>query len=311
MLINTNISVRNNQAFLKDYLNLVYWLGGSTPASFVPQQLSQRRYTEKRIKMIQYVLRVINNNKNAFPSHESIARFAQCSVRAVINAFKIFKEDKLFEIDHRGDFYKTNIYKLGEFFKCRKVIYALRDVFSNLYRAFCRTLQHEYHDVITRNESRNSKTHFTLTTNVVVFGTNTNTTTFNIRKILHKVSSVFDKTRESCVLGFQKMRKIMQEKQEWIKSADGKTWLNKKKQEHATWGLSPDEKKMIQEPVKPAISLDYGKIKPNIMNERLSLCSQEQNLHRRLMMLEKLKTQVERASIPFIDVHIRKTKAKL
>lgn len=312
---NTNITVRNNQAFLKDSLSIIYLLGGSIPASFVPEGLSQRRYTPKRIKMIQHVLNVMNNAKDqTFPSHRNIALYAQCSVRAVINAFKVFQEDGLFEIDSRRLLHATNIYRLGEFFKCRQVIYALKGVFTNLYRAFCRTLEWAYDAVLKRNETRNLKTHFTLTTNVVVFGTNTNTTTFNIRKICDKVFSGFGKNRNSQVLGFKELaqkEREMEEKQQWLKSGDGKTWLNRKKQEHATWGLSKKEKEIIQQEQPKKLSLDLGKISAAIMDQRLSLCSQEQNIYKKLTMLEKLKTQVQRASIPFIDFQIRKAKAKL
>ncbi len=59
------------------------------------------------------------------------------------------------------------------------------------------------------------------------------------------------------------------------------------------------------------ISHNEGKIHSVIMHERLDLCSQEKSLPRRIMMLERLRGQVERASIPYIDFLIKKTKSKL
>lgn len=66
-----------------------------------------------------------------------------------------------------------------------------------------------------------------------------------------------------------------------------------------------------EEPKEPVISQDLGKISPILMCERLILCNQESDLSRRLLMLEKLKTQVQKASVPYIDLLINKTKNKI
>lgn len=63
------------------------------------------------------------------------------------------------------------------------------------------------------------------------------------------------------------------------------------------------------EPV--AVSHNEGKIHSIVMHERLELCSKEINLQRRILMLERLQGQVERASIPYIKHLITKTKNKL
>jgi hypothetical protein len=57
--------------------------------------------------------------------------------------------------------------------------------------------------------------------------------------------------------------------------------------------------------------MSESKISQDLMQERLQMCAKEENLNRRLLMLERLKMQVERASVPYIDFMIRKTLVKL
>lgn len=310
--MNTIISNRNNQAFSQTYINLVYSLGGALPESYVPQHISQRRYTPKRIKIIRMILNHINNNETTYLSHIRIAQACRLSRRAVIDAFKDFEEDGLFEIDHRALDHNMNIYKLGEFFKTREIIYALKNVFRNLYRAFCRTLERAYNAVVERNIARNLKTHFTLSfdnTERVVFGTNTNTTLSYTRKIYNKVSSLFVKESKLIDQVSEIKRREMEEKQQWLRSADGKSWTNKRKHEHASWGLNEQEKAVVKKEAAP--SLNAGKISPDIMNERERMCAHEPNLYKRLAMLTRLREQVQRQSILFIDTLIVKTKKKI
>lgn len=313
--MNHNNSVRNNQAFSKEYLSVVYALGGVLPDNHSSEPLSQRRYTPKRIKIIRIILNHINNNKITRLSHIGIAAACHLSRRAVLEAFKIFEEDELFEIEHRSLSHDTNIYRLGNFFKTREVIYALKDIFKNLYRAFCRTLEYAYNAVAERNNTRNLKTHITLSFDNkkrVVFGTNTNTTLSYIRKICNKVSSVFLVSSKFNALGFKELTKRdkeMEEKQQWLKSADGKTWINKRKEQHATWGLTEKEKAVAKK--EPVPSRNEGKISSALMQERERLCAYEPDLHRRLAMLERLKSQVKGESVPYITRLIQKTLIKI
>lgn len=69
--------------------------------------------------------------------------------------------------------------------------------------------------------------------------------------------------------------------------------------------------KKPKQPEPIVISHNEGKIHAVIMHERLELCSQEPSLPRRIMMLERLRGQVERASIPYIQFLITKNKKKL
>jgi hypothetical protein len=47
------------------------------------------------------------------------------------------------------------------------------------------------------------------------------------------------------------------------------------------------------------------------MEQRVIMSNNEPNLDRRLMMFEKLKTQVQRASVRYIEILIEKTKKKI
>jgi hypothetical protein len=71
------------------------------------------------------------------------------------------------------------------------------------------------------------------------------------------------------------------------------------------------EKPRKESKPEPVISHDFGKISSTVMQERLVMCMKEENLHRRLAMFERLKTQVERASIPYINLMINKTRGKM
>lgn len=59
------------------------------------------------------------------------------------------------------------------------------------------------------------------------------------------------------------------------------------------------------------IPTPHVSISPNLMNDRIVLCNAEVNLSRRLAMFERLRNQVERASVPYIDFMINKTKRKM
>ncbi len=57
--------------------------------------------------------------------------------------------------------------------------------------------------------------------------------------------------------------------------------------------------------------MNESKISQDLMQERLQMCAKEENLNRRLLMLQRLKNQVERASVPYIDFMINKTRGKM
>ncbi len=55
----------------------------------------------------------------------------------------------------------------------------------------------------------------------------------------------------------------------------------------------------------------FTSISSSLMNERVDMCNSEKNLTRRLYMFERLKTQVAKASVPYINFLIMKTKKKI
>ena len=102
-------------------------------------------------------------------------------------------------------------------------------------------------------------------------------------------------------------------------------WLNKQKMLWSDWSIRESDLRYQKEErdsmykswPKPKqaepiiISLNEGKISPQVMRERLDLCSNEPSLPRRIMMLERLHSQVERASIPYICFLINKNINKM
>jgi|HubBroStandDraft_5_1064220.scaffolds.fasta_scaffold00573_10 hypothetical protein len=92
--------------------------------------------------------------------------------------------------------------------------------------------------------------------------------------------------------------------QSWQNYLDYK--LEERESMYKSW--EKPRKEVSQE---PTISHDVGKISPTLMQERLVMCMKEENLNRRLAMFERLKTQVERASVPYINLMINKTRGKM
>lgn len=66
-----------------------------------------------------------------------------------------------------------------------------------------------------------------------------------------------------------------------------------------------------QEQQKPIISKDIGKISTSLFHEREMMCKNEPDLHRRLAMYKKLRSQVQGASLPYIDGMIIKIQNKI
>lgn len=92
--------------------------------------------------------------------------------------------------------------------------------------------------------------------------------------------------------------------QSWQNYLDYK--LEERESMYKSWEKPREEVKK-----EPTISQDFGKISSTVMQERLLLCAKEENLTRRLAMFERLKNQVERASVPYINFMIEKTKRKM
>ncbi len=289
--MNNNNSVSNNQAFSQSYLNIAFILGGSVPAMFVPEHILG--YTPLRLKMINFVIRYININKIAFPSQSTVAKAVGCNREAVNIAFKFFEEQGLFIIKSGKQRWRTNIYSLGAVLCNSQVRWALRYVCTGLTRAYHRIAM-DLKDLVKKAIVEPKRT------------------------LLYKIN-VFKKNNTS--ISSYKEKRLYSTP--FLKKED---WLNRQKQLWSDWSVRESELhyqleeresmykqwvKPRQEVKEPIISHNTGKISPTIMQERLVLCQAEANLYRRLAMFERLKTQVEGASVPYINFMITKTRRKM
>ncbi|CAB4121222.1 hypothetical protein UFOVP9_32 [uncultured Caudovirales phage] len=100
-------------------------------------------------------------------------------------------------------------------------------------------------------------------------------------------------------------------KQQWLMSSDGKSWSNLKKAQHADWSLNENKKSYGNKETTQKISINEGKISNSVLQERIEMCMHTEDIDKRLRMLEKLRTQVQLASIPYIDIQIKKVHAKM
>lgn len=137
--MNNNISYRNNQAFSKDNLNLVYALGGSTPATFTPER--QSGFTPLRVNMLKFMFNAFNFREVTCYAQETIARRLGCSRKAVNEAFMFFKEIKIIDFISGKKKWTMNVYSLGEVLHNPYIRWALRFTFTNLTRAYFKMVE--------------------------------------------------------------------------------------------------------------------------------------------------------------------------
>lgn len=127
------ISPRNNQAFSKQYISLIYWFGGSLSGYHNYEPLSiDHRLTSIRKSILSVMLKYCGIYQQVYISQERIAQLAGCHHDTVLRAVKLFVELGLLKKKYRGA-NRTCVYSLSSFFHHERVQYALRDVFPNLY----------------------------------------------------------------------------------------------------------------------------------------------------------------------------------
>ncbi len=271
-------------------------LGGSCPATFVPEPISNNIFTPTRIKIISIVIRYINMNDVAFPSHEKIAKEAGCQRGAVLECLKIAESFGLFKVVHRGKQWDSNIYFLGDVLKDHRVRWSLRFIFGGLHRAFHKTIE-LLNKASSFPEKAVNELKRTLLISINVFKKNTSISSYRESRLY---STPFVK----------KENWLNRQKHLWsdwsIRESDLHYQREERDSMYKSWTKPRQEKEL-----PPVISLNIGKISPSVMNERLVMCNTEVNLTRRLAMFERLRNQVERASVPYIDFMITKTKRKI
>ncbi len=287
--MNNNISVRNNQAFFKDPLNIAYWLGGSMPAMFVPEHLSTKIFTKARMLMTQELFRHMNMHDAAFPSHTTLAKAAGLKRQAAYEYFKWAEEIGLFKVMHRGKSWESNIYFLGDVLKIPSVRWALRHAFKGLHRVFMKTVKvlHEAANIAKR----------TLLLNNNVFKINTSNSSYREKRLY---STPF--LKKEYWLNLQK-----QLWSDWsVREIDLHMQREERENMYKQW-VKPRK----EEPKQPIISKDINSISADLMNERIRMCKKEIDIDRRLAMYDKLKTQVDSKSVAYIEYLIKETKNKL
>jgi len=327
---NYNNSVRNNQAFSQESLNIVYWLGGTVPATFIPTPLSYV-FTNLRLRIIKCLLGNIIHYKSSYISHDTIARQVGCSRNAVLDALHLFEDMGLFGVIHRGKQRLSNIYELGSLFKDCNIVWRMKDVLSGLYVALTRTIDRLAfkYGLINRMSTKNQDS--TLYNNIIV-----------LKK----------KNSDSSYCKISEPTTFKEKKLPTIPFMSKEAWLNMKTALWADWDLTEQDfymdkyeynkfysesdisseeiesKKKIQSVrtrenlykypsyYKTSLEKLRGPIKPvmvtDIINheERLRHAMTIDDLSKRIVYLESLLLSCPRASIPFVKNQIQKYKNK-
>lgn len=132
-MYNNTISVSNNQAFSKQYISLVYWMGGTLPGyhNYKPLFI-QHKLTSVRKSILSTILKYCGIYQDVYLSQDKIAKLSGCHHDTVLRAIKLFVQLGLLKKKYRGA-NRTCVYSLASFFHHERVQYALRDIFTNLY----------------------------------------------------------------------------------------------------------------------------------------------------------------------------------
>lgn len=283
--LNSNISVRNNQTLLQEYLNIVNWLDNSQCESYSNSKITTR-FTNNREALLRFILSQVINWKRAFPSHESMQLATGMSRSAVIRALKVFESMKIIAIDHRNLLHLSNIYSLGEVFRNATVVRYLSDKFKEIVPAFCRTMERLGNLMFGKKlqpvYTGYFKSNATPSTNVDVFvvsNTNTNTSTMYYKT--KKESKVMNQKQEN----YQKLREKYPEKKEVEYNP----------------GYMAEQNKIAIANTAKTMDLDA----------QIRECMNEAHLPRRITLFKQLLPVVHRASVPYIEFLIRKYTKKL
>ncbi len=130
---NLNISPRNNQAFSKQYISILYWMGGSLSGYHNYNPLSiPYVFTSTRKNILSVILRFCGLYRDAYLSQEKIAELSGCHHDTVLRAIKLFVELGILKKKYRGA-NRTCVYSLTSFFHNERVQWALKDIIPNLY----------------------------------------------------------------------------------------------------------------------------------------------------------------------------------
>lgn len=271
---NSNITVRNNQAFFSYYNVTVNWMFGISPEYKDSEHLLMKhKFTKNSHKILITLLRYMGVNQHTYVSQELIAQKSGVHHDTVHRTLKLFHALGIINKKYRGA-NKTCTYSFSKFLHDPRVKYALKDFIPNLYWSIesCARICQKF-----------------------------------LQGVLSPLAAIFkhdtarlsnDKKKEYKYILTREREKP---KRDMISHNSWQNYLEHKLEERESMYGSHEKPKQEQ----------VSKISADLMQDRLTICSKEVDLNRRLLMLERLKDQVERASIPFIDFQIRKVKGKL
>lgn len=129
--INSNNSVRNNQAFLQESFNVYYALGGVLPASYESDDVLQR-FSKYTIALFKELVRRHMFQDHVFPSHIYLSKKLKCNTRTIQRAQKELEDHGLIEVTSGKKRHQTNLYSLGKILYDSNSFYYLRDVVPSL-----------------------------------------------------------------------------------------------------------------------------------------------------------------------------------
>ncbi len=124
---NTNNSVRNNQAFLQESLNVYYMLGATMPASYEPVD-GLVRLSKYTIALFKELVRRHVFDDHVFPSHFLLAKKLKCNPRTIQRAQKELEIYGIIKVFSGKKKHQTNLYSLGDILFNSDAFYYLRNV---------------------------------------------------------------------------------------------------------------------------------------------------------------------------------------
>lgn len=129
--LNTNISVRNNQAFSQDNLQIYYSLGATLPASYDLHD-NIKRFSKYTIALFRELVRRHMFQNNVHPSHLTLAKKLGCDVSTIKRAQKDLESRGVIKVKSGKALHEVNIYSLGEVLFTSDALYYLREIVPSL-----------------------------------------------------------------------------------------------------------------------------------------------------------------------------------
>ena len=135
-MINSNISLRNNQVILQRDLQAIYWLGGRLSGYNEPEVISDLpKFTDLKKNILKTMLMYLGVNHKVYVSQQTIAEKVGCHHDTVYEAIKLFVDLGILKKKYRGA-NKTCVYFMGSLLYLDQVKLCLKDILPNLWWSF-------------------------------------------------------------------------------------------------------------------------------------------------------------------------------